>query len=310
MKPLLRRGTVGLVVLLGVLTLLGLGDRWDAYLELATQFRLQYAVLLGVAVLLAIPLRLFPVALAALFLAGLNVLVISGVERAPTTAGTGSSRLRALIVNVQNGNREYDKVGRLIAETDPDLVGVIELTPAWANGLESALRSYRKRRLAPQEGAYGVGLYSRLPLTSGGIERFPTDGSPTVIAAVAVGARPVQIVLTHVHTPFAGGTRERQLDALAAELRELQGRVVVCGDFNSVPWSEPIRDLGDAADLRSIQGRFGLAGTWPTNARLLRVPIDNCLVSEGIAVADRRVGPNVGSDHLPLIVDFAPTDDR
>ena len=72
-----------------------------------------------------------------------------------------------------------------------------------------------------------------------------------------------------------------------------------------MPWSQPIRDLADDADLRSIYGRFGLAGTWPANAWLLRIPLDNCLVSKEIAVAGRRVGPGIGSDHLPLIVDFA-----
>jgi len=37
----------------------------------------------------------------------------------------------------------------------------------------------------------------------------------------------------------------------------------------------------------------------------LRIPLDNCLVSEEVAVAGRRVGPDIGSDHLPLVVDFA-----
>ena len=304
LTAVLRYGVVVLVALAGGLTLLGLLDRFSPYLELATVFRLHYALLLGIAAVVAIPLRLVPLALAASLLAGINLLVISQVGTA-ARAGAGSDRLRALIVNVQEGNRDYDSVARLIAENDPDVVGVIELTPAWMHGLESALEQYRDRRLEPHEGAYGVGLYSRRRLASARIERFPANGSPSVVADVKLGERRVRFVLTHLHTPFAGGARRRQLRALENEIRGEQGAVIVCGDFNSVPWSQHIRDLAAAADLRSIQGRFGLAGTWPANARLLRIPFDNCLVGDVIGVADGRVGRDVGSDHLPLIVDFA-----
>jgi endonuclease/exonuclease/phosphatase (EEP) superfamily protein YafD len=307
---LLRYGVIGFVALLGGLTALGLLDRWSTYLELATLFRFHYAVLLGVAALVAIPLRLFAAALAALSLAGVNLLVISHVPPAPATAAMGSARLRALIVNVRDRNHEYEKVGRLIAETDPDVVGVTELTPAWARGLEPHLKSHPDRRLEPQEGVYGVGLYSKLRLAEARIERFPPDGPPSVVARGALGARPLVIVIIHVRTLVDGAARARQLRALLDELRALGDRSVVCGDFNSVPWSESIRDLADEGDLQSIYGRFGQAGTWPAYARLLRIPIDNCLVSEGIAVTRHRVGPDVGSDHLPLIVDFAPAGDQ
>jgi endonuclease/exonuclease/phosphatase (EEP) superfamily protein YafD len=306
----LRYGLIGFVALLGGFTALGLLDRWSTYLELATLYRLHYAVLLGVAAVVAIPLRSFVAALAALFLAGVNVLLISQLPPGPATAGVGSARLRALIINVRDRNDEYEELGRLIAQTDPDVVGVTELTPAWARGLEPALRAYPDRRLEPLEGVYGVGLYSKRRLADSRIERFPRDGPPSVVARVALGARPLVLVIVHVRTIIDGAARERQLRALSDELEAVDGRSAVCGDFNSVPWSESIRDFADETDLRSIFGRFGRAGTWPAQVRLLRIPIDNCLVSEGVAVIERRVGPDVGSDHLPLIVDFAPADSR
>jgi endonuclease/exonuclease/phosphatase (EEP) superfamily protein YafD len=72
-----------------------------------------------------------------------------------------------------------------------------------------------------------------------------------------------------------------------------------------VPWSQPLRRLTSATGLRSVHDSYGLGGTWPTGIPLLRVPIDNCLVSEGLIALDRRLGPDVGSDHFPLIVDLA-----
>ena len=47
-----------------------------------------------------------------------------------------------------------------------------------------------------------------------------------------------------------------------------------------------------------------MRATWPSGLILLRIPIDYCLVSEGIGVMDVQVGPDIGSDHFPLIVDL------
>jgi endonuclease/exonuclease/phosphatase (EEP) superfamily protein YafD len=77
----------------------------------------------------------------------------------------------------------------------------------------------------------------------------------------------------------------------------------VCGDFNAVPRSEPLRRFAAATGLGSIRP-YGLDGTWPAATPALRVPIDNCLVSERLSLLGRRVGPHIRSDHLPLVVDL------
>jgi endonuclease/exonuclease/phosphatase (EEP) superfamily protein YafD len=44
--------------------------------------------------------------------------------------------------------------------------------------------------------------------------------------------------------------------------------------------------------------------TWPADTSYARIAIDHLLVSDGIVVFDLHRGPDVGSDHLPLIVDI------
>jgi endonuclease/exonuclease/phosphatase (EEP) superfamily protein YafD len=52
--------------------------------------------------------------------------------------------------------------------------------------------------------------------------------------------------------------------------------------------------------------RYPTAGySWPTWGYVLRVPIDNCFVSNDVAVTGHHDGPNVGSDHRPLVVDIS-----
>jgi endonuclease/exonuclease/phosphatase (EEP) superfamily protein YafD len=305
-RQLAGRVVTALVVVAGIPTILGLFDRWTPYLELTTLYRLQYAVVLGCAAAAATALRTFRLALTAFLLVVVNVVVIARVPPAPAVATDGSIRLRVFAANVEYENHDYGRLVRVIAEANPDVVALTELTPAWVRALSSALGDYPYRRLAPEEGAYGVGLYSRLMLRESRIARLPAGGSPSIIATVAVGARPFALVVTHVHTPFAGDRRTRQLRALEAALRSLRKPAAVCGDFNATPWSHSIYELARTADLRSIYGRFGLAGTWPADSsRLVRVPLDNCLVTESVALANRDVGHDIGSDHLPLIVDLA-----
>ena len=60
--------------------------------------------------------------------------------------------------------------------------------------------------------------------------------------------------------------------------------------------------------LRDLYGRHAWRGySWPTWSSLLRVPLDNCFLSDGLGVRAYRDGPNVGSDHRPLVVDLGVT---
>ena len=61
--------------------------------------------------------------------------------------------------------------------------------------------------------------------------------------------------------------------------------------------------------LRNSQIGFGLQPSFSAKSIFpLRVPIDHLLHSEDIRVRDRRLGPAMGSDHFPLVVDlqYAP----
>lgn len=300
----MRSAVTALVASVGVATMLGFFDRFAPYLELASILRPQYVLLLGASAVAAALLRRFPVALAALLLAVVNLLALGLGSPASKSPSAGPDRMRLLVLNVQQGNDEYDSVARLIDESDADLVGLLELTHAWATGLQPALEQFPYQRSELRGGAYAIGLYSRLPFDAASIQRYPEDGPPTVVASVPIGREHVDLVLTHIHTPFAGAIHRRQLDALSEIRDQLGDRLVVCGDFNTAPWSDSLQHFISTSGLRSTHDNLGFSGTWPAGIPFLRVPIDNCLISEGLNLLDRRVGPNVGSDHLPLLIDL------
>ena len=298
-----------LIGLFGIASLLGLLDRVWWVFELADVFRLQYLVLLLAAALVAAVAGRLSLAVVAIALAAVNIAILdipltqslTAVSAQPTVG-----ELRLVVANVEVGNTDFAAVQRLVAQTRPDVFGVTELTPEMAQHLGDGLTGYRSRVVDAHDDAYGIGLYSRLPLLSAKVERFPDDGPPTIVARLQVNGETMTVVVTHVRTPFAGSVHVRHLSALADAARtKLGDRVAVCGDFNTPPWSGPLRRFAAHARLRDVYGSRAWAGySWPTWSSLLRVPLDNCFVSRRLAVTAHRDGPDVGSDHRPLVVDI------
>lgn len=175
------------VALLGVLSVLGLLDRVAWVFLLAGVFRLQYIVVLCGAALLALALGRIRLASIAAALAALNMVAIGVPLTAPATAAHGptTGSLRLLIANVEVGNHRAGAVERLIERVQPDVVGIVELTPEMAGRLGRSLPGYRMRRIVPRDDAYGIGLYSRVPLDSARVARFPSDGGPPTVIARA-----------------------------------------------------------------------------------------------------------------------------
>jgi endonuclease/exonuclease/phosphatase (EEP) superfamily protein YafD len=294
------------VGVVGLATLVGLLDRIWWPFEIADVFRVQYVVVLVVGALAGLLLRRPRIAALAIVVAAVNVAVLRpwAAQNGTTTAASGA--LRLLVANVEVGNTDFAAVGRLVVQTHPDLFGVTELTPVMAQHLALELPGYRTRVLAPRDDAYGIGLYSRLPLQSARLVRFPAgDGPPTVVAQLRVDGKRLAVVVTHVHTTFAGSVHVRHLDALATARPRFGERVVVCGDFNAPPWTGPLRRFASHTGLHDLYGgRAWAVYTWPTWGYVLRVPIDNCFMSEGVAATGYHDGPDIGSDHRPLVVDI------
>jgi endonuclease/exonuclease/phosphatase (EEP) superfamily protein YafD len=76
------------------------------------------------------------------------------------------------------------------------------------------------------------------------------------------------------------------------------------GDLNATPWSRPFRRFVGRSGLCDSRAGFGVQASFPAASALLRIPIDHVLVSCVIGVRNRRIGRDVGSDHLPVIVDL------
>jgi endonuclease/exonuclease/phosphatase (EEP) superfamily protein YafD len=215
--------------------------------------------------------------------------------------------LRILSYNVHSLNRHHADVLKFVREQSPDVAVFLEVSDVWADALAALADDWPHSLTRARSGNFGVALYSRMQLEGARIE-YLSDRCPAVVAQVDVAGDRVTIFGVHPYPPMGRGAtelRNRQLAKLTELVVSVSGETIVVGDLNTTSWSPAFTDFAGRTGLCDSRAGLGVQPSWPSAwPRLMRIPIDHCLVSPGIRVAQRRLGPDVGSDHLPLIADL------
>ncbi len=324
--PRLRRGLRWLIggwlaaVGVAVLLLWGLGDRW--WVGTLFLYGPRWPLLVpGILLLLAALVADRRMVLAL----GVGILVVIGPVLGYRSGWRGwfgpeeEPTLRIITFNMRGGqNPMADLVPMELVALEPDLVLLQECT----EGVE-LLRNVPAAWTMHREGS--LCAITRMPLDSASVNpvfRTREDGmfGLAVRYHLRQDSQPLAVVNLHLETPRRGIEQLRwggNLVGLARNIlvREVGSRrtanwvlapagdVIVAGDFN-LPT--------ESAIYRTSWGRcgnaFSLRGVGPGYTRVLpkwSVRIDHLLTcGTGWRVAAARVGPDLGSDHLPLIVDL------
>ena len=323
------RGRIALAVcvlaLLGLVlvTLLqgsaGLGSSAHWLLALVTPFVLQLTIacaVLALALLLLSEWELLVVTLMLLAYNGQRIrtaLTPRFEADAPHAHAEDEAPLRLLLANVNTVNRSWDRVLALVAEEDPDVIALLEVSDAWLEGLAPLAETHPLRAVEPREDNFGIALWSRLePGTAEVLHhaeaQHGTRTLPAIRATFDLGSgHPVTLIACHPVPPVGRrltAARNEQLAWLTTLAAQAGPRTILAGDLNATPWCLEPHLTWHLQDARATAGA-GLATTWP--ARLpdpFRIPIDHILHARGITCTSLRVGPRIGSDHLPLIADL------
>ncbi len=290
-----------------VATLAGFLGRVSWVLELASHFRAQYLCLLllsGTA--FAVGRKWLPFAVTAAF-AVVNLFLVAPLYLGPAPLAGGGPDVRALLINVNVSNRQYEKVADYIALASPDLIILLEVDEGWLTRLGTLREDYPFWLQSPRSDNFGIALLSRLPVT-GAVRVIGDIPVPSIVAQVDVHGRRLWLVGTHVVPPLGAANAAHRRDHLRA-LAHLAGswtdEVVVLGDLNCTPWSPLFRDLLREGKLKDGRKGHGLKPTWPAGLPFLWIPIDQCLVSGGVRVKSFAIGPDVGSDHYAVCAELS-----
>ena len=300
-----------LLVILGVTVAAALvagflGDLWWAF-DLMSNVR-PHLVVVGAVLALLLALarrrRWGAVVGSVTALAGLTVAWLW----VPTGGATAGYGVTVATFNLLSSNEEYEAVIDWVRSIDADVVFLQEASLPWEEAMTEADLGYRVEVTRDPDLIFGTLVLVRDPdatVTGFGF----AIGQPRAVEVDLPMDDGSTLTVLGIH-PLSPTDEERsalgaaQIDWALDRLREVGAPVVLAGDFNTGPWSAPFRRLVGAGLVDSQRG-FGLQTTFPALAHpWMRIAIDHVLISDGVTVVDREVGPPLGSDHLPVVADL------
>ena len=239
----------------------------------------------------------------------------------PEPQGT---HLRVMAWNVRGGGSRLGQIREEIERWDPDVLLLSEafhFRRATAVELlgdpETDTLSWWTHRVSGAD----IFLASRLPARNGPTGQLSQGGEwgTLVQGAVEVGGTRVVVLGTHLATPFRGGdvraprlslndytaragnTRQLQAEELAAVISQIQGPLILGGDFNTPPRGRVYATISAGLiDAFSMAG-WGWGHSYSDRRPLLRIDYVMC---RGLIPVGCWVGSARGSDHRPIIADL------
>lgn len=297
-------------VAVAAISLASFAGAWVWWLDVLANFRAQYMAVLAVLGLVIAASRWRRTGLAILGVALVNLVFVAPLYvGSPGEAVAGAPGIRILSFNLLSTNESYSEVIEYIEATTPDVVLLHESSRPWEVAMESSGLDYEIVRGRSDDLIFGTLVLTREEVEAASYGFAEGDGRAIALEYQPEGwPAPVRILSSHPLAPTSderAGLRDAQLAFAASWASEQEGAFLVVGDLNASPWSAPFRGLVSDGLLRNSQIGFGLQPSFSTSTILpLRVPIDHLLHSADLRVEDRRLGPDLGSDHFPLVVDL------
>jgi endonuclease/exonuclease/phosphatase (EEP) superfamily protein YafD len=217
---------------------------------------------------------------------------------------TAEPFLKVVSVNVRTENEEVGKVLDFVRTADADAVLFMEVDDFWEEGLQPLKAIYPNSRFESRVDNFGIALYTKLEVEKLEI-RNPGYAVPIVVATLKKDGRSFRFVGVHPVPPAGKSNsqyRNEDINAYAALARESEGPMLLVGDLNSSPWSEGMRILTSGSDLRLGGALNAAMPTWMVGT-LVSIPIDHALAQKPLTILRRTIGPEVGSDHRPIVIE-------
>jgi endonuclease/exonuclease/phosphatase (EEP) superfamily protein YafD len=222
-------------------------------------------------------------------------------QRRAEPVGEQVAQFRFLSFNVLTGNETPEELVAAVLADPPDVMLVME-TPGIAE-FDEELATVFPYRVGCSGERCDISLHSRFPLENAEVTQLPPFFNERLVTArIAVDGQLVTIAGLHLSKPYFDQASWGELYFIRRALRDVEGPMVVAGDFNAAPWSEPVALLAEELDL--VPGPWP-AATWPVRLGPLGVPIDNVFTRGDARLLTLEAGDNHGSNHRPLWADVA-----
>jgi vancomycin resistance protein VanJ len=258
---------------------------------------------------------------------GLNVAVFlwlfGGLFLPQPMAPADSYDLTVMTYNVGNYLIAPDVLVAALRSSEADIVALQELTDEQAVAIERDLCDLYPYQVLYGYGIPGKGLLSRYPILEEELfylqaQRLPHLRTTLTIDGAGPGLQtmPITVIVAHPPPPSISRGGYHFHPHAAAEIASLaqmataNGPCILMGDFNLSDQNDNYALLSDAGLTDAFRAvGWGFGATWPARSRigLLRVlvRVDYIWYSAHFRAIRAWVGPDAGSDHLPVLAQLA-----
>ncbi len=235
---------------------------------------------------------------------------IASPPPAALRAGPDGVALRLLVANLRSWSADLPALERMLRDSRIDIALLTEITPNQQQTYKSVADILPHQFGTPfeRDNTFALHILARRPMDVALHHPVPFDHP--VLQARFCGAVEKCLTILSVHAPRPGpdgrALRNKVLQEIVAQTRQAMARgdhVIAAGDFNITAFSPDFAMFAAVGLSDSALGR-GYPSTFPYRAGRLGLGIDHVLISPGIGVADRWLGPDVNSDHFPLFVEL------
>jgi len=246
----------------------------------------------------------------------------------PAEISTGGLRVmsynaHSLGINRWRKNEDIrDSILAFIKREDPDILCLQEYS---AQARKFLRRDYPFYTETPAEaGKTFQAIFSKFPMISGGMVEFPDSRNNTLYADIDLGVDTIRVYNVHLQSYGIGsrrflmreyGTRflkrlsavsrlhRQQVELVRTHQRQAPHASLICGDFNSSPFSNAYRQMKEGLQDSFAERGTGLGTTYSLKGIPYR--IDYILADPAFEVrAHRNYGVRL-SDHYPLMATLA-----
>ena len=312
----IARRFIALTVLLTIATTFSALSSLHWFPELFSHFTPWYAAGALLFTIMLLLLRAWRWALVACALALWNMYPVAQLlwREMPAVPAAAANRLTVFHFNAHFQHADQRLiVSHLRRAKDIDVVVLIEAAESF-DGMLAQLQDifpYQIKRL--EDSPFGIALASRLPIDYGAVSREPSRFYPHIEATLKLPGRtePLALFAVHAPPPVSGEMAAARNDKLMHIARKAASQSamtpVVVGDFNLTPWSPYFRNFIANSGLRDARTPRRFDHTWPVtfNNAHLGIAVDHSFAHPSLHMVKRVIGPDLGSDHLPVTVTFA-----
>ncbi len=215
------------------------------------------------------------------------------------SAPTKGKELKLVSLNVWQANQSIERVAKFLQSEQADIVLLQEMHGEHLMAIKDSLR--KQYPFIHTCVCRNLVLLSRIPWQVAGGNQS-TRSKPAMIWArfARPGRGTYRVVGVHTVAPHYPAVHAQQMRWLSERLSSGE-RLIIGGDFNATPWSTQLMSM---ATQHSLQRAMTFAWSWPSVIYPL-ILIDNFFVSNLLQIRSSKIGPDVGSDHRPVIMKIA-----